>query len=86
MTKNKRLDNYIEFALLFILGILAGVAIKVEANKFLAIGFEDYKMKFSVGNYNINSLQQEIKNAAIETEVNRASMDGTEDQSEEVSK
>ena len=56
----KKIDIYIEIALIFMLGILAGVALKVEANKFIMIGFDDYKMKFSENQYKINILQKKI--------------------------
>ena len=56
----KKIDIYIEIALIFMLGILAGVALKVEANKFIMIGFDDYKMKFSSNQYSINDLQKKI--------------------------
>jgi len=56
----KKIDQYIEIALLFVLGILGGVALKVEAGKFITIGYDDYKMKFSDKQYNINELQKKI--------------------------
>lgn len=67
MSNNKELDKYVEKALLFVLGVLAGVAIKVEADKSILIGHDDYRMKFSVNQYKINDLQRKI-NAEIFTE------------------
>lgn len=64
----KKIDIYIEIALIFMLGILAGVALKVEANKFIMIGFDDYKMKFSENQYKINILQKKIDAAVQEKE------------------
>ena len=72
MVKNKSLDSYIEIALLFVLGILAGVALKVEAGKMITIGFDDYKMKFSNGQYNINDLQKKINESSIPPEEERS--------------
>lgn len=54
-----RLDIYIEIALIFILGILIGIAVKTEASKRITIGFDDYKIKPSGQIYNINQLQAE---------------------------
>ena len=64
--KNKKMDVYIEFALIFILGILIGIAVKTEANKRVTIGFDDYQMKLAKQDFNINNLQFEVakKNAA----------------------
>jgi len=56
----KRTDFLIEMALLLILGILIGIAVKTEANKRITIGFNDYKMKIPANMYNINKLQTEI--------------------------
>jgi len=68
MTENKSMDSYVEIALLFVLGILAGVALKVEAGKMITIGFDDYKMKFSSGQYNINDLQKKINESSLPPE------------------
>ena len=64
--RNKKMDVYIEFVLIFILGILIGIAVKTEANKRITIGFDDYQMKLAKQDYNINQLQVEVdkKNAA----------------------
>jgi len=58
--KNKKMDAYIEFALIFILGILVGIAVKTEANKRITIGFDDYQMKLAKQDFNINNLQFEV--------------------------
>lgn len=68
MIENKSMDSYVEIALLFVLGILAGVAMKVEAGKIITIGFDDYKMKFSNGQYNINDLQKKINESSLPPE------------------
>lgn len=65
--KNKKMDFYIELALLFILGVLIGIAVKTEASKKVTIGFDDYQMKLSKQDFNINQLQFDlIKKAAEE--------------------
>ena len=58
--KNKKMDVYIEFALIFILGILIGIALKTEANRRITIGFDDYQMKLAKQDFNINQLQFEV--------------------------
>jgi hypothetical protein len=60
MQEKKKTDLYINIALLFVLGVLAGVALKGEAKKNITIGFEDYKMKFSSEGYKINVLQNKL--------------------------
>jgi|GEM_PF-949561 len=58
--KKRKTDLYIEVALLFILGVLIGVAVKTEAAKKITVGFNDYKIKSAGSTYNINSLQAEL--------------------------
>ncbi len=64
--RNKKMDVYIEFALIFILGILIGIAVKTEANKKITIGFDDYQMKLSKQDFNINNLQFEVAKKNVE--------------------
>ncbi len=64
--RNKKMDVYIEFALIFILGILIGIAVKTEANKKITIGFDDYQMKLSKQDFNINNLQFEVTKKNVE--------------------
>lgn len=64
--KKRRTDVYIEFVLIFILGILIGVAIKTEAVKRITIGFDDYKMKIFSQDYDINALQTDLINKNME--------------------
>lgn len=63
--KNSKRDLHIEFVLIFILGILLGIAFKTEAVKKITIGFDDYKMKIARQDFDINHLQIEVsqKNA-----------------------
>ena len=68
----KRADFYVEMSLIFILGILIGIFLKVEAGKFITIGFDDYKMKFSKNQYNINDLQKKVDEALAAQEKNAA--------------
>ena len=72
--KKRRADIYIEFVLIFILGILIGVAVKTEAVKRITIGFDDYKMKIFSQDYDMSALQADIirKNA----EENQAPAEG----------
>ncbi len=79
----KKIDIYIEIALIFMLGILAGVALKVEANKFIMIGFDDYKMKFSENQYKINILQKKI-DAAVQEKENFSSENQIESEQEDL--
>lgn len=53
-------DFYIEIALIFILGVLIGIAVKTEAAKKITVGYNDYQIK--IGNYNINQLQEDLLN------------------------
>ncbi|MFA7209146.1 MAG: hypothetical protein WC120_02570 [Parcubacteria group bacterium] len=63
--RHKKMDAYIEFGLILILGVLIGIAVKTEANKRFVIGFDDYQMKLAKQDFNINKLQFEVakKNA-----------------------
>jgi hypothetical protein len=65
MEKAKK-DFYIELVLFLVLGILIGVAVKMEAAKRIAIGFDDYKMGIASQDYDINKLQDEILKKQIE--------------------
>lgn len=60
--RNRKMDMYIEFVLIFILGILIGIAVKTEANKRITIGFDDYQMKLAKQDFNINQLQVAVAN------------------------
>jgi len=64
--RNKKMDVYIEFALIFILGVLIGIAVKTEANKRITIGFDDYQMKLAKQDFNINKLQFEVTKKSAE--------------------
>jgi flagellar biosynthesis component FlhA len=57
--KKQKRDFYVEIALMLILGVLIGIAIKTEAGKRITIGFNDYKMKMPPQSYNISQLQKE---------------------------
>ncbi len=58
--EKKRRDFFVELALFLILGFLIGIAAKSEAQKRITIGFDDYKMNMSQGDYNIAELQDEL--------------------------
>lgn len=57
IARKKKRDAMIEMVLIFVLGILIGVAVKTEAMKRITIGYDDYKMKTEAQDYNINQLQ-----------------------------
>lgn len=57
---DKKVDFFIEVALIFILGVLIGIAVKTEAAKRFTIGFNDYQMKAAPQNYDINKLEQDL--------------------------
>ncbi len=59
--RNRKMDMYIEFVLIFILGILIGIAVKTEANKKITIGFDDYQMKLYRPDFNIDQLQADTE-------------------------
>lgn len=59
-SRNKKMDKYVEFVLIFILGVLIGIAIKTEAVKKITIGFDDYQMESAKQDFDINKLQVEV--------------------------
>jgi len=66
LEKKGKMDLYIEFGLIFILGVLIGIAVKTEASKKITIGFDDYQMKLFSQDYNINKMQPEVTKKAME--------------------
>jgi len=58
--RSKKIDMYVEFVLIFILGILVGVAIKTEAVKRVTMGFDDYQMNIARQDFDINKLQVDM--------------------------
>lgn len=64
--KNRRIDTYIEFVLILILGILIGIAVKTEAEKRITIGFDDYQMKIVRQDFDINKIQAEVTLQSVE--------------------
>ncbi len=58
--KKGRADFYIEIALIFILGILIGIAVKTEAVKRITMGYNDYKIKIADDRYNISRLEKDL--------------------------
>ena len=58
--KKKKYDLYIEFVLLFILGVLLGIALKNEAARRVTIGFDDYKMNIMKSDFDINQIEKNI--------------------------
>lgn len=68
-TKKTKKDFHIELALLFILGALIGIAAKTEASKRFTMGFDDYKIKRSANQIDINELQQNLLEQQVATEI-----------------
>lgn len=66
--KKTRKEFYVELVLIFILGILVGVAIKTEAVKRVTMGFDDYKMKIARQDFNINKIQKDLNTAQVEAQ------------------
>jgi len=64
--KKMKMDKYVEFLLIFVLGVLIGVAVKTEAAKRITMGFDDYLMKMHKQEYNINGLQDALAEEATE--------------------
>lgn len=58
--KKGKSDFYVEMLLVGILGILLGIAIKSEALKRIAVGYDDYKMTISRQDYDIKKFQKDI--------------------------
>lgn len=53
-------DFYIEIALIFILGILIGIAVKTEAVKRITMGYNDYQIKIADDRYSISQLEKDL--------------------------
>ncbi|MDO8241222.1 MAG: hypothetical protein Q7T51_04555 [Candidatus Moranbacteria bacterium] len=64
--RKKKTDRYIEFGLLFILGILVGIAIKTEATRRVTIGYDDWQMKIVKQDVDFNQMQLEVAKKSIE--------------------
>lgn len=58
--EKRKKDFHIELVLVFILGILIGIAVKSEALKKITIGYDDYKMTISKQDYNIKKFQKDM--------------------------
>ena len=69
--KQERSNPYIEKALILILGILIGIAVKTEAVKKITIGFDDYLMISHEQSYNLNEMQNEQIQKMIEEQENQ---------------
>jgi len=78
--RSGKTDKYIEFILIFILGMLIGIACKTEAEKRITIGFNDYQMKVMKQDFDINKLQIEVdkKNMEAAKEEENAQAQGGE--------
>lgn len=58
-TKGK-VDFFIEIALIFVLGILIGIAVKTEAIKRITMGYNDYQIKIEDDRYSISQLEKDL--------------------------
>lgn len=52
--------------LIFILGFLIGIALKIEALKKITIGYNDYLMDIKPQNYDINKMQADLSKRIAE--------------------
>jgi len=68
-----KVDFFIEIALIFVLGILIGIAVKTEAAKRITIGYNDYQIKTNGQQYNINKLQDDLLSKKSSEAGNQAS-------------
>jgi hypothetical protein len=64
-------DFYVELFLFLILGILVGIAVKTEAMKRITIGFDDYRMKIMVQDFDINKMQIDLAEKQKQEEENK---------------
>jgi len=55
-----KVDFFIEIALIFILGILIGIAVKTEAVKRITMGYNDYQIKIEADRYSISELEKDL--------------------------
>jgi len=55
-----KVDFFIEIALIFILGILIGIAVKTEAVKRITMGYNDYQIKIANDRYSISQLEKDL--------------------------
>ena len=77
-SENAKKDFYIELALILILGILVGVAIKTEAAKRITVGFDDYKIERNSVDYDINKLQSDLTKKNLENDFSQNAVDETQ--------
>jgi hypothetical protein len=68
--------------LIFILGILIGIAVKTEAIKKITMGYNDYKIKVETNHYSINQLEKNLikKQSAIEEDRAPASLENSKNE------
>lgn len=66
LERKKKMDRYVEFGLLFVLGILVGIAIKTEATRRITIGFDDWQMNIVRQDVDFNKMQLEVAKKSAE--------------------
>jgi len=82
--RNKKRDLYIELVLLFILGILLGIALKNEAARRITIGFDDYKMNIMKSDFDINQIEKDILDKQKEEQAQEEAQDESDQLNGEV--
>ncbi len=58
--RKARRDLKIELISFFVLGILLGITLKSEAVKKITIGYNDYKVKTAIDDYNVSQLKADM--------------------------
>lgn len=55
-----------KMAMIFVFGLLLGIALKAEALKKITIGYNDYLMNIKTQNYDINKMQADLSKSVSE--------------------
>lgn len=76
-------DFFIEIALIFVLGILIGIAVKTEAVKRITMGYNDYKIKIEADRYSISQLEKDLIKKQSSAEVEKAPVPAENSNSED---
>jgi hypothetical protein len=78
-------DFFIEIALIFVLGILIGIAVKTEAVKRITMGYNDYQIKIEDDRYSISQLEKDLIKNQGSAEEEKASVPAENSSSENIS-
>lgn len=74
-------EFYFHLVLIFIAGLLCGIALKTEALKKITIGYSDYLVINKPQNYNINQAQADLskaQEAAMQSQTNNNGQNQTQ--------